>query len=52
MKLNEKFKTLHMYIDVCTVLKFSRFYFMISEIQHSEHVKQEMIHINIDDYDW
>lgn len=52
MKLNEKFKTLHMYIDVCTVLKCSRFYFTISEIQHSEHVKQEMIHINIDDYDW
>lgn len=41
-----------MIIHVQTVLTFSRFFFMVSEIQHSEHVKQEMIHINIDDYDW
>ena len=24
----------------------------ISVLQHNEHIKQEMIHLNIDDFDW
>ena len=26
--------------------------FFLAEIEHNEHIKQDLVHTNLDDYDW